>query len=62
MSQDTAEDCTQEIDSGVCVWTPTLARGVFKSTCSMVEFMEPVMPREGSACPYCGEMIVRDTK
>jgi hypothetical protein len=54
------DERVEEIDAGVCVWTPTLARGVYKSTCSMVPFMD-VMPRPGSNCPYCGNQVVRDT-
>ena len=51
----------EEIDAGVCVWTPTLARGVYKSTCSMVPFMD-TMPRPGSNCPYCGQQVIQDTE
>lgn len=48
-----------EIDAGVCVWTPTLARGVYKSSCSMVPFMD-TMPRPGANCPYCGQTVIQD--
>ena len=52
------QDIAKLLGGPLCIWREGATDGVWKSTCSMVPFVESA-PR-GEHCPYCGgELTVR---